>query len=281
MIAVVTDSTCDTSPEIAKAGGVRIVPLTVRFGDEQFRDGVDITAKEFYERLTTGTSTPSTSQPSPEAFSSCYKELLDGGADGIVSVHISGQLSGTLQSATLAARDFPGKVEVVDTASVSAGLQMAVDAASKAAHAGADLAGVAAAASSTAERGGLFVLLDTLTYLQRGGRIGKAQAFMGGLLNVKPVLQIKEGLVHPESRVRSRSQGMARLVELVSQSGPIESATIMYTTTPDLAEELRPRIQAVVGDGVEVKIGEIGPVVGTYGGPGALGVAFVRAQLPG
>ena len=281
MIAVVTDSTCDTSAAAAAEHGVRVVPLTVRFGEEQYKDGIDITAKEFYERLTTSSITPSTSQPSPEEFASCYRSLLEGGADGIVSVHISSLLSGTFQSATLAAQEFPEKVRVVDTSSVSAGLQLAVDAASRAAKSGGDISAVAEAASSTAARGGLFILLDTLTYLQRGGRIGKAQAFVGGLLNVKPVLQIKDGVVHPESRVRSRSQGMTRLVELVKQAGEIESASIMHGAALDLAQELRPRIQEAVGDKVEVQIGEIGPVVGTYGGPGALGVAFVRAQLPG
>jgi DegV family protein with EDD domain len=281
MIAVVTDSTCDTLPEVAAKQGVRVVPLTVRFGDEQFKDGVDITAKEFYQRLTTSSVTPSTSQPSPEAFSACYKELLEGGAEGIVSAHISGKLSGTLQSATLAAQEFAGKVEVVDTSTVSAGLQLVVDAANKAAKKGADLPAVAQAASSASARSGLYVLLDTLTYLQRGGRIGKAQAFVGGLLNVKPVLQLKDGVVHPESRVRSRSQGLARLVELVKQEGEIEAAAIMHSTVPDLAQELKRQIQEVVGESVDVKIGEIGPVVGTYGGPGAVGCVFVRSELPG
>jgi len=281
MIAVVTDSTCDTLPDVAAKQGVRVVPLTVRFGDEQFKDGVDITAKQFYERLTTSDVTPSTSQPSPEAFSACYKELLDGGADGIVSVHISGKLSGTLQSATLAAKEFAGKVEVIDTSTVSAGLQLVVDAANQAAKSGADHAAVAQAASSAAARSGLYVLLDTLTYLQRGGRIGKAQAFVGGLLNVKPVLQLKDGVVHPESRVRSRSQGLARLVDLVKQEGKIETAAVMHSTVPDLAQELKQQIQEVVGESVDVKIGEIGPVVGTYGGPGAVGCVFVRSELVG
>jgi DegV family protein with EDD domain len=280
MIAVVTDSTCDTLPDLAAKQGVRVVPLTVRFGEQQYKDGVDITAKEFYARLTTSSATPSTSQPSPEAFSACYKELLENGADGIASVHISSKLSGTFQSAKLAAQEFAGKVEVVDTYTVSAGLQLVVDSAREAAQRGAGLASVVEAATSVAARSGLYVLLDTLTYLQRGGRIGKAQAFVGGLLNVKPVLQLKDGVVHPESRVRSRSQGMARIIELLRQSGKIEAATIMYTTVPELAEELKPQVQQIVGEGCEVKVGEIGPVVGTYGGPGALGVAFVRSELP-
>jgi DegV family protein with EDD domain len=281
MIAVVTDSTCDTLPDLAAKQGVRVVPLTVRFGEQQYKDGVDITAKEFYARLTTSSITPSTSQPSPEAFATCYKELLEGGADGVASVHISGKLSGTFQSATLAAQEFAGKVEVVDTSTVSAGLQLVVDSTREAAQRGADLAAVAEAATSAAARSGLYVLLDTLAYLQRGGRIGKAQAFVGGLLNVKPVLQLKDGLVHPESRVRSRSQGMARIVELLRQSGKIQAAAIMYTTVPELAEELKPQVQQIVGETCEVKVGEIGPVVGTYVGPGTVGVAFVRSQLPG
>ena len=277
MLHLVTDSTSDLLPHEAKALGVTVVPLTVRFGDEQLLDGIDIDAATFYERLTSSSVMPTTSQPSPEQFAAVYRELLRDDGDEVVSLHISAKLSGTLQSANLAAQEFPaGRVHVVDSMSVSAGIQLLVQLAARKRDGGADAATVVRNLESARTRTRVYVLLDTLTYLQKGGRIGRAQAFLGGVLNVKPLLQIEHGEVEPVARVRSRQQGLARMVELIRGCGPLESVSMMHTTALDAATDLRSRLTALLPE-MEVPLGQLGPVVGTYGGPGLVGVAILRA----
>lgn len=277
MLHLVTDSTSDLLADGARALGASVVPLTVRFGEEQFRDGVDIDADTFYRRLSTSSVNPTTSQPSPEQFAQVYRELLRNDGDQVVSVHIAGKLSGTLQSASLAAQEFDaGRVHVVDSLSVSAGIQLLLRQAARDRDDGADAATVVQNLERTRERLIVYVLLDTLTYLQRGGRIGRAQAFLGGVLNVKPLLQIHLGEVEPVARVRSRQQGMAKMVELVRGLGPLQSVAMMHTTVPEAADEMRSKLVGVLPE-MEISLGQLGPVVGTYGGPGAIGVAGLRA----
>lgn len=276
MIHVVTDSTSDLTPEAARHLGVTVVPLTVRFGEEELRDGVDLDADGFYARLADDPRPPTTSQPSPEAFAAVYRELLRDPDAAVVSVHISAKLSGTVQSATLAAGDYPGRVYVVDSGSVSVGIQFLVRAAVRDLALGADLDAVVTLAQERRRRVVTYVLLDTLTYLQRGGRIGRAAAFLGGVLNVKPLLRVEDGEVHPEARVRNRAQGMARLYELVAAAGPLEALGTMHGGAPELLEEMR-RGLGLRYPGLDLVTGQLGPVVGTYAGPKAIGVALLRA----
>ncbi len=277
MLHLVTDSTSDLLASGARELGVTVVPLTVRFGDEQFLDGVEIDADTFYKRLTSSSVSPTTSQPSPEQFAAVYRDLLRSDADEVVSVHIAGGLSGTLQSATIAARDFPeGRVHVVDSLSVSAGIQLLLRQAARDRDDGVDAAGVVSNLETLRQRLIVYVLLDTLTYLHRGGRIGRAQAFLGGVLNVKPLLQVHLGEVEPVARVRSRQQGMAKMVELVQGLGPLQSVAMMHTTVPEAAEELRSKLVSALPE-MDISLGQLGPVVGTYGGPGLLGVAALGA----
>jgi len=277
MLHLVTDSTSDLLADEARALGATVVPLTVRFGEEQFLDGVDIDGPTFYGRLTSSPVMPTTSQPSPEQFGEVYRELLRDSADEVVSVHISAKLSGTMQSAHLAAQEFPaGRVHVVDSLSVSAGIQLLLRLAARNRDDGADAATIVRNLEAARDRTIVFVLLDTLTYLQKGGRIGRAQAFLGSVLNVKPLLQIHNGEVEPVARVRSRQQGMAKMVELVRDMGPLQSVAMMHTTVPEAAEELRGRLVAMLPE-LDISLGQLGPVVGTYGGPGLIGVAVLRA----
>jgi len=277
MLHLVTDSTSDLLPDEARALGVRVVPLTVRFGDEQFLDGVEIDADTFYRRLTTSSVSPTTSQPSPEQFAEVYRELLRNDGDEVVSLHIAGKLSGTLQSASLAAQEFaPGRVHPVDSGSVSAGIQLLLRQAARDRDDGRDAAAVVADLEKLRERLIVYVLLDTLTYLHRGGRIGRAQAFLGGVLNVKPLLQIHHSEVEPVARVRSRQQGMAKLVELIRGMGPLQSVSMMHTTVPEAAAELRSKLVELLPE-LDISLGQLGPVVGTYGGPGLIGVAALEA----
>ena len=275
MIRVVTDSTSDLLPPDAAALDVDVVPLTVRFGEEQYRDGVDLSPDQFYARLPNTPVQPSTSQPTPEQFAEVYRRHI---ADGntVVSIHISAKLSGTLQSAHLAAQEFPdGAVRVVDSGSVSAGIQFQVRGALADIAASAALDQVVANIEQRRDRIGVYVLLDTLTYLQRGGRIGRAQSLLGGILNVKPLLRVAAE-VHPEARVRSRKQGIDRMIEIAAAQGELESLGIFHCGAPELLELVEPRLRAD-HPGVEIFAGQLGAVVGTYSGPGGVGIAFLRA----
>ncbi len=276
MIRIVTDSTSDILPEEAGRLGVDVVPLTVRFGDEEFRDGIDLSPDQFYKRLATTSVQPSTSQPTPEQFTQVYRRHLDAG-DTVVSVHIAAKFSGTIQSASLAAQGFPdGAIRVVDTTTVSAGMQFIVRGALDDARAGCDAAEVERRVLDRRNRVGVYVLLDTLAYLARGGRIGRAQSLVGGILNVKPLLCLRDGEVHPQARVRSRKQGIAKLIELAAAARPLEGLAVFHCGAPELLGLIEPQLRAD-HPGIELTAGQLGAVVGTYSGPGGVGVAFLRA----
>jgi DegV family protein with EDD domain len=278
VIHLVTDSTSDISPSDAHALGVYVVPLIVRFGEEQFRDGIDIDPDQFYAKLQQLDVHPTTSQPSPDAFATLYKTLLANPDDQVVGLHISSKLSGTLQSATLASKDFdPARVHLVDTESVSGGLQLLVRASLDDIQAGDTAAAVAAKATRRRSKVTILVLLDTLTYLHRGGRIGRAQAFLGSLLNVKPLIAIRDGEVVPVARPRSWSKGVEMIVEGVRGCAPLRGLAEFHAATTESMVDLKTRLSSVVSD-VSPILGRIGPVVGAYSGPGGLGVACLGAD---
>lgn len=278
MIHLVTDSTSDISPSDAQALGVHVVPLIVRFGEEQFRDGIEIDPDQFYAKLQHSDVHPTTSQPSPDAFATLYKTLLANPDDQVVGLHISSKLSGTLQSATLAAKDFdPARIHLVDTESVSGGLQLLVRASLDDIQAGETAAAVAAKATRRRSKVTILVLLDTLTYLHRGGRIGRAQAFLGSLLNVKPLIAIRDGEVVPVARPRSWSKGVEMIVEGVRGCAPLRGLAEFHAATAESMVDLKTRLSSVVSD-VSPILGRIGPVVGAYSGPGGLGVACLGAD---
>ena len=274
-VRVVTDSTADLPPEMAAELGIEVVPLNVHFGTDTYRDNIDLSADEFYQRLVSSPRTPTTSQPSVGAFLEVYQKALDEGAEGIVSVHISAKLSGTWNSAVQAREqlDDPSRVEVVDTQQASMGLGWVAVAAAKAAQAGGSLEEVASAAKSAGGKVRAIFLVDTLEYLQKGGRIGKAQAMFGSVLAIKPLLTLENGEVHPMERVRTRGKGVARLVQLVQEAAPLQSLAVLYTTTEDEARALAERLAPCVPSG-QVVVGRLGTVVGTYAGPGLLGVGW-------
>lgn len=273
MIHIVTDSTADLSRAQAEALGVTVVPLTIRFGEEQFLDGVDLDSDAFYAKLASSSIHPTTSQPTPEQFTRAYTPLLQNPDDEIVSLHISGKLSGTLQSAHIARQELdPDRIHLVDTETVSAGLQFIVTAAAEDVAGGADAASVAQRAEERRSKVTIYVLLDTLTYLQRGGRIGRAQALIGSLLGVKPLLTVKEGEVSPQARVRSRRQGVEMIGELLQERLPLRRVAAFHCGAPELLPVLEKRLRAALPD-VEIVTGQVGPVVGVYTGPGGLGIA--------
>jgi len=276
-VKIVTDSAADLPDEVVKELGITVVPLYVRFGEEVLRDRVDISEDEFYRRLTHDPVHPNTTQPTPQDFVEVYQQLSSD-ADGIVSIHLSAKLSGTCDSA-LQARETMGKecpVEVVDSEILSMALGLVVIAAANAAKAGESMDKVVEAAKQAMPKIRLLALLDTLKYLQLGGRIGKAKALLGAILNVKPILTLKDGEVVPAGQVRTRAKGMDRLFEFVQNSKDIQELTVVHSTTPDEAQALAERFGSVF-DKEKIIMSRLGPVLGVHIGPAALIVAVREA----
>lgn len=274
VIKVVTDSTADIPEALVAEFGITAIPLYVQFGGESFRDRVDITEDVFYSRLENGPVHPTTAQPSPQDFADAFDRLAEG-ADGIVSVHLSEKMSGTISSALQGAKMMknPVPVEVVDSMFTSMATGLVALTAARLAKSGHDLQSVAAAARNTVGNISLLILFDTLKYIARGGRIGRAKALMGSVLNVKPLLDIKNGEFVPVGQVRSRSKGVDRLVEMVkSAAHDITELAVVHSTTPDEAKALVKRLTAFV-PADRIHIARLGPVLGVHGGPGLLGVA--------
>ncbi|MDH5200415.1 MAG: DegV family protein [Candidatus Bathyarchaeota archaeon] len=275
---MVTDSTADLPPSLAEELGITVVPLLVLFGHEALRDGIDLTTEEFFERLTVSTQLPRTSQPSIGDFQEVYQRLARD-TDRIVSIHLSAKFSGTVETARLAADNLRDRcrIEVIDSHSVSMGLGMAVLAAARAAREGADLEEVAAAARSASGRLGVAVTLETLEYLRRGGRIGRAAAFLGTLLHVRPILTIRDGEAYPLARARSRARALAQVYELAMSHPDIEEVAVMHANSPQDAEALAARVRAEHPQ-VPVHMGHLGPAIGVHGGPGIVGMAVLHAK---
>ena len=278
MIHVVTDSTSDFTRPDAAALGVTVVPLTVRFGEEQYKDGIELDADAFYARLPRAGVHPTTSQPTPEQFATVYRSLLQSPEDSVLSIHISSKLSGTLQSANIAAQEVgQGRVHLVDSESASAGLQLLVRAALDDIAAGGAVADVAVRAERRRSRVTIYLLLDTLTYLQRGGRIGRAQAFLGSVLGVKPIVTTVDGEVAPQARVRNRRQGIDKIVQLLKAKLPLRGLAAFHCGAPELLPDLVSHLQAEI-PGVAIQTGQVGAVIGAYTGPGGVGIACLGAD---
>jgi DegV family protein with EDD domain len=277
-IAIVTDSTCDMGPDALRSIDVSMVPLKLHFGDVTYQDWIDFTPQTFYPKLRGAARLPTTSQPSPAEFSEVYQRLADEGAEGIVSIHLSAKLSGTFESATLAAVDSPVPVRVVDSLMVSWAVALVVQAAVEARDAGGDLDTVAGAALKAVSGVELYFVLDTLDNLVKGGRAGKAQGLAASLLNIKPVLHFTGGVIEPFRKARGSKAAFAELaahVEARSRELGGVKAIVIHAVAPDLAEQIR---KALVDGGLVgeiVTIGEIGSVIGTHAGPRAVGVCYV------
>ena len=276
MVRIVTDSTADLTPEQQRTAGITVVPLNVHFGDEVFRDHVDLSTDEFFRRLKASPQLPRTSQPSVGAFEEAYRSLRQGG-DDIVSVHLSSKVSGTYNSALMAAQSVgEGKIDVVDSLSTSMALGFMALEGAKLARAGRDRQSITQRLQSLVPKARVICVVDTLTYLERGGRIGKARALLGSLLNVKPILQLKDGEVVPLGRARGRPQALTRLVELLERDGKVIQLAIMHGAAQADAEQLRERVTSRY-PGVDIQLTEIGAVLGTHTGPGVIGFTYLVA----
>ncbi|PKQ17378.1 MAG: DegV family protein [Actinobacteria bacterium HGW-Actinobacteria-7] len=277
-VGIVTDSTCDLAPDVLSALDVRMVPLKVLIGEESWLDWIELAPEQFYERLVSSPILPKTSQPSPAEFSAVYKELADAGCDSIVSIHLTSALSGTVSSATIAAQSAPVPVHVIDTKKVTQALALVVKAAAQARDEGADGDRVAQVAAQVSESMRLFFVLDTLDYLVKGGRAGKASGLAASLLNIKPVLTMNgDGIIEPFKKVKGRKKALAELANHVAEESRSRGrlrVSLFHACTDDCGLELKTLIENSGADAEIESVGFVGSVVGTYAGPNALGCAF-------
>lgn len=280
-VGLVCDSTCDLGPEYLAEHDVEMVPLKVLFGDESFLDWLDLPPTEFYRRLQAFDGLPKTSQPSPADFQAVYSSLAGRGCDEVVSIHLSEAVSGTIESAGIAAAEVSIPVRIVDTKVVTAASAQVVQAAIEARDAGADADGVEEAARYVVANQSFYFILETLDYLVKGGRAGKAQGLAASLLNIKPILTFNEdGIIEPFRKVKGMRKAMQEVASIVAErreSGPLR-VRYMHAVRPEHVETLR---GLVLGSGAayqEDGVIEVGAVIGTYAGPGAVGVACYRPR---
>mgnify|MGYP005840509163 FL=1 len=275
-VKVVTDSTADLPPSVVARYGITVVPLNVHFGEQTFKDGVDLKSQDFFEKLVAAPRLPTTSQPSVGEFLDTYRALTAGG-DQVVSIHISEKLSGTLNSARQAQARLgkEGRVEVIDSLQCCISLGLIAIEAAEVAQQGASLNEVVARARDAVAKAKLLAMLDTLEYLAKGGRIGKAQSFLGGLLQVKPLIGVKEE-VYGIERVRTRQKALERLVEVIKAEAPVKRLAVLHSAAPEDAQWLSEQVRSLVGD-QEIMVSWIGPVIGTYAGPKAVGAGIIKA----
>ena len=280
-IAIVTDSTCDLGPAALAKRNVTMVPLKVHFGDETFLDWTDLKPEDFYPRLRAAAQLPTTSQPTPGEFADVFRGLAAEGAEGIVVIVLSKKLSGTYESAVMAASTAPVPVRVVDTEFVSCGMDFAIEAACAARDSGGFLDAVEKAAVDAAAKTELFFVLDTLDYLVKGGRAGRTQGMAAALLNIKPVLQVTGGVIEPYKKSKGTAKAIREMAEHVAERsrklGPLK-IVVINAVAENLADELGNAIRSAGTDIAELSFDSIGAVIGTHVGPRAVGVGYAPAK---
>ncbi len=279
-IAIVTDSTADLPIDLAIKNNITVVPLKVNFQDKSYTEGVDITNQEFYEKLEKAELLPTTSQPSPADFMKKYEDITEDGYDSIISIHISDKLSGTRQSATIAGNELGEKIRnfsAVDSMQVTVGIGLVIKIAAESAAQNKSYEEVLEDTRKAVENIKLYALVDTLKFLEKGGRIGKARAIAGSLLNIKPILTMKNGEIVDKDKVRTRKRGIAEIVSLAKEYKE-SNGTIRYAISHSLALDEALKLEETLFSEVGVKsefISEVGSVVGTHIGPGALFISFL------
>ena len=271
-VRIVTDSACDLAQAQVDEHGIEIVPLSIRFGDEEYVDRTELSVDEFYAKMAETGILPETAAPSPGAFEQAFRKLGEGG-DEVVCINLSAALSATMQSAAAAAKSLEGEipVTVVDSRALTIGLGNLVIAAAEAAERGAGVEEIVTLVNDLSDRTRMWGLLNTLDNLLKGGRIGKAQQLMGSVLSIKPVLDMSTGEVHEAGKPRTKKKGLLWLRDKVLEFEGIENLWVM-AGDPDDAAGLIDLLEGHY-DG-EIHQGRIGPVIGTHGGPGVMGVSF-------
>jgi len=280
-VAIVTDSASDLPPETAAANGIDIVPLVVTFGDKTFKAGVDLSTEEFWRRMTAPEAPfPTTAASAPGDFKAAYDRCFAEGADAIVSIHVAGTLSGTIKSAEIARGLVrAGEVHIVDSGSASMGEGLLALLAAELAKRGPDASEIAGVVEDRKSDLDLYVALDTLDYLKKGGRISGAQAAIGTLLSVKPIITIRDGVVHTADKPRTRGKARERVLELLT-ARPIERLAVLYTPPADGEAFRREVLERLAGkvNPADVSVQVVGPSVGPHLGPGCVGGVVLYAR---
>lgn len=272
-VRIVTDSACDLPPDLCESLGIAVVPLTIRFGEQEFVDRVELTTEQFWNRLATSSTLPETAAPSVGAFEECFQSIAESGAAGVVCINLSSRMSATMQSAQVAAKSLEGKcpIEIVDSQSATMGIGSLAVHAANLANAGASVGEIVASVTERRDRSHLLGIVDTLEFLRKGGRIGGAQAFVGSVLSIKPIIEVQEGAVEAAGKVRTRSKAMRFVVDRLKESS-VEQLAVMHAQCDDLDDFLDMLEPIAPRD--EILIGVIGPVVGVHAGPGTIGVTW-------
>ncbi|MFL2634771.1 MAG: DegV family protein [Dehalococcoidia bacterium] len=277
-LAIVTDSTSNISQAMADELGITIIPLNLTFGEETLLDMQDITPEAFFKRLTTDPNHPTTSQPSVGSFLEVYNKLIENGATEILSIHISKKVSGTNESATQAAAQISNcKIEIIDSATVSLPLGFGVLEAAKALKNGKNLDEIKDITTSALSRSNIFLSIDTLDYLIRGGRMSKAKGFIGSKLNVKPILTVEDGLVGQGGKTRNYKKSIDLMLSKISELAPFAYAGVVHSDAPELAAEAAEALKGIDSN-INPLVTPLTPVLGVHAGPGAIGIAAVSAE---
>lgn len=276
-VAIVTDSASDLPPEEAAAAGIRIVPLFVSFGAETFRPGVTLTTDEFWRRMTAPDAPfPTTAAASPGDYKQAFEAAFADGAEAVVCITVSGDLSGTLKSALAAKEMLPDReIRVIDSRSASMGHGMLSQIAARMAAEGASAEEIEKAVDDAKARIIIYIALDTLEYLKRGGRISGARAAVGTMLSIKPIISVEHGIVENADRVRTRVKARERCLELLTAK-PMEQATVLHTTNADFEEFHAQFLQRADVDPANVQVGVVGASVGPHLGPGCVGGVVIQ-----
>ena len=277
-VHIVTDSSCDLPDNLISEMNIKIVPLKIRFGDTEFVDRVELTTDQFWEKCQASDELPSTAAPSPGAFVEEFQNAANEGATGVVAIILSGELSATIEAAQQAAQLVKDEIEVrvIDSRTVTLGLGSVVMGAASAANSGANIEEVAAIASDSVNRTQVHAASDTLENLRKGGRIGAAGSLLGSMLSIKPLIEVRNGVVEPAGKQRTRGKALSYLVGVVEQNADqIEQIFVTHAACDDVDSFLE-QVRSVVS--VEVLVGEVGPVVGAHAGIGTIGVAFQTAN---
>ena len=273
-IHVVTDSSCDLPDDVVNELGITIVPLSIRFGDEEFVDREELSTEEFWTKCQASETLPETAAPSPGAFEAAYRSAADNGASGVVAILLSGDLSATIEAARAGARAVEDviPVSVIDSRTVTLGLGTLVVMAAEQARDGSDLDTITELVSAAAARTQVHGALDTLENLKKGGRIGAAGSLLGSLLSIKPLIEVRDGVVEPAGKQRTRGKALSHLVGIVRDNADrIDRLAVLHAACDDvdvLVDQLAPLVQS------EILVGQVGPVVGTHAGLGTIGVVF-------
>ena len=277
-VRIVTDSACDLPEAVCEQLGIEVVPLSIRFGEREYVDRKELSTDAFWRELESASTLPETAAPSVGAFEETFRKLSDEGADGIVCINLSAKMSATMQSAQVAAKALDGEtpIEIIDSMSASMGIgNLALIAARRAAN-GATVEEIVREVEGARARQHVYAAVDTLEYLRKGGRIGGAQAMLGSMLSIKPVIVVKDGAVEQGGKVRTRSKALQFLIDQIP-AGKVEMISVLHANAPDIDDFLK-MLEPVVPD-AEVVVGKIGPVVGVHTGPRLMGIAWIdRAE---